>query len=251
MPGKLATFSSTALFVLILVYGHDMASYLVASATRVGDSMRDQIPLELEVARAKQMVRALDSKIDAARRSIARDEVDAACLAEEVENLTKAVEAGHLELISFERAVKEGNPAGFGLRGEDLAGATKTLEDRRQSHQAQEATLAELTKALEIRQKLVEASRSRLRTTIASQKKLAADIVGLEARQQQNQATQSQHGFGSTEDLLAKTRELVQGIEARVRVEERLLLVDKRTFDATRIWGETTPPLADGSLSRR
>src|SRR5262245_30671159 len=81
-----------------LFFGTAFPSYVGTMASSVRDSIAGQIPIELELKRAENLIRQIDPQIDTCKRDLARAEVDLDELQASVVRLEKVTGAEEKKL---------------------------------------------------------------------------------------------------------------------------------------------------------
>lgn len=88
MSLKVLKYGGASLFALILVgsliFGTDLFSYVSTSAGNVRESVRDSVPIEFELQRARDLIDEILPEIHANVRVIAQDEIEIAALEKEL-----------------------------------------------------------------------------------------------------------------------------------------------------------------------
>src|SRR5215212_7147727 len=90
----------TAAAVLVggLVFGRDLASYVRSSSRCVSAAMKDNVPIEFELRRARDLLDDIVPEMQANIRAIAEQEVEIASLRGEVEESQKALAEHKLQV---------------------------------------------------------------------------------------------------------------------------------------------------------
>lgn len=227
MLNKLFIMAATAGLALILLFGRDVASYITTSADQVSSTIRDQIPVEFEIERARNMINEFKPQIRKSMVTIAREEIEIENLNEEIANLASELEQDRSQLVSLQRELESGQRE---LKiGETLytsSEITSLAEKRFEHFQTQDKTLKNLQRTRDVRVAGLKAAQLKVDEMVAAKEQLAAEVAGLEARQRMNEVTrannQSDLDPAIDDSHLARTRELIKDIETRVRVAERL-----------------------------
>lgn len=215
------------LVIMTLLFGRDAYSYLATSVGWVKDSVKQQVPVEFQIERARQMISKLGPEVRNNMRLIAKEEV-------EVENLTKRVDRLEDKLVSDkEKMLKMKADLDTGSRVLVYCGTDYTptqvrmdLENRFQRFQTNEETLVSLKKVLSAREASLKAARQKLDGMLAARRQLQVDVANLEARQTMIEVAQTTSDVNLDDSVLARTRELVGSIETRLEVAERLAAAD-------------------------
>src|SRR5215212_5622738 len=83
--------TAAALLVGGMVFGRDLASYVRSSSRCVSSAMKDNVPIEFELRRARDLLDDIVPEMQANIRAIAEQEVEIASLRGEVDDGQKAL----------------------------------------------------------------------------------------------------------------------------------------------------------------
>jgi len=213
-----------ALLVGGLLFGSDLFSYIDSSARSIRTSVKEQIPTEFELQRARDMLAQIVPEMHANIQVIAREEV-------EVENLKRDItrcQAG----LSDERARIE-------KIGGMLSGPAEvfTISSRKYSREVLKGDLArrfdsykEAEMVLQSKQKLLARREQSLAAAVTAlqrarrQKEVLADkIESLAAQHRLIAAAQVGSEFQLEHSKLAKPEKLLDDIKKRLDTAERVL----------------------------
>jgi len=214
--------------VSLAVIGTSALSYVRTGLHTIRDGIKDQIPVEMEIRRARDMIRDLKPEINNNLQLIAREEVEVARLdkevARKVEQLTKAKQgilrlkqdvADRDESASVEKLVYAG-------RQYSVSQVRDDLNMRFKQFQTQEATADKLTKILAAREKNLDASRRKLDEMLAAKRQLEIEVENLQARLTMVQVAETSGTFAINDSQLSQTRQLLDEIATRIDVAERV-----------------------------
>lgn len=232
MISRLGTVVSFGLLITVIVFGRDFASYLITSADVVSDSVREQIPVAFELDRARHMIEALAPQIKKDRYAIAREQVELENLQSRIDEL---VESQTLEKRSLERLQKRLESQTKSRRRANGVSRTEPIariaETRFSTYKTQEATLENLRRTYDARREAVESKQSNLELLVAAKHQLSAEVECLEARQRLTQVAGQQNDIHDDDSQLMRTRELIQDVETRVRIAERMAVTNHQVSD--------------------
>lgn len=207
-----------------LLLGREALSHLKTSLGWVRQSVRESVPIEFELRRARQMIQDLTPEIHRHMHLIAKEEVDLQQLAQQVaegETLL-AKSRGEIERLTRDLQRKESRYV-YGGRTYTPRQVEADLTRRFEQYKARQATLAKLQQVLAARQQGLEAAREKLRAMQAAQRQLEVDVANLQARLEMLQVAQASTAFAFDDSKLARTRELLRQISARIDVTEKLV----------------------------
>jgi chromosome segregation ATPase len=207
-----------------LLFGREAFSHLRTSLGWVRQSVRESVPIEFEIRRARQMIQDLTPEIHRHMHLIAKEEVEvqqlAAQVAEHERSLAKS--RREMERLTSDLQKKESRYVYCG-RTYTPRQVQADLARRFEHYQAREATLTKLQQVLSARQQGLEAARDKLRAMQAAQRQLEVDVANLEARLEMVQVAQAAAACQFDDSKLARTRELLRQIGARIDVVEKLV----------------------------
>lgn len=232
MLSRLCTFASFGLLFTVIVFGRDAASYLISSADFVSESVREQMPVAFELDRARRMIDSLSPQIRQNRYAIAREQVELENLRSRIDELVEiqAIEERSLERIQKQLESQRGGPQLEGAA--DLPFPTERMaETRFSTYKTQEATLENLRRAYDARLDAVESRQSDLELLVAAKNQLSAEVECLEARQRLTQIAGGQNDIHDNDSQLVRTRKLIQDVETRIRVAERMTFTETHVSD--------------------
>jgi chromosome segregation ATPase len=244
MLKKTAILGAGLALVLGLVFGR---SHVLTTVGLVKQSVKDSVPIEFELKRARQLITELEPEIRRNMHLIAKEEV-------EVEKLAKAVADNNTQLTkSREEIVRLKNDLDRGESTFVYAGRSysakqvKTdLTNRFARYETRESALANNEKVLNARQKGLAAARQNLEEMLASKSRLEVEIENLEARLKMVEVAQTKSNFSFDDSRLSHTKELISDIQARIEVAERMVDAEGQFHDEIPL--ET---VADEDISRK
>ncbi len=217
----------SSLFVLGLVFGFDAASYISTGAGLVKDTVKDSVPLEFEIERARKMIVALKPEIEKNMRTIAREEVEVDRLHREATRTAKRLEKGQSDLAKLMVDTKSGKTQlTYGTRSYSIDQVKLDMTHRLAQAKTTKDTLDSLDKVLSARQRGLDAARVKLEQMLAAKQQLTIEIENLEARRRLNVVAQAAEMTAFDESKLARLQDLITDIETRINVDERLIHSD-------------------------
>lgn len=199
-------------------------SYLRTGYREARESVRQNVPIEWEIKRARQMIDDLKPEIARNMQIVAREEVEVQRLTENIENkremLTKARQdilrlKGDLESGSV-RFVYAGRKYSAEQVKDDLAGRFKQF-------QVHEKTTDKLNQVLTAREKNLDAARRKLDEMLSAKRQLEVEIENLQARLTMVQVAQTASPVALDDSQLSHTKQLLDNIRTRIDVAEKMV----------------------------
>jgi uncharacterized protein (DUF3084 family) len=225
---KKGLFAGGGLLLLLgLIFGRDVCSFVGTATGLVRDSVRDSVPIQFELERARKMIASLDPEISKHKREIAREELELRKLEEQVkqdeEKLTKSW--GHIQRLRDD--LERNDSTYVYASGTYTAKQVETdLTNRFGRYQKSQSTFEKNSKVLEIRKKGLEAAHEKLAALIAAKQQLELEVENLEARLKMVEVAKATSELNIDDSQLSRTRELLADIEARIEVDAELVNAD-------------------------
>jgi chromosome segregation ATPase len=209
-----------------LALGTSFPSYLGTVAASVRESVAGQIPVELELKRAENLIRQIDPQIETCKRDLARAEVDLEELQASVQRLEQVVageerklKAG-ARLLGGQEAAQVELAADFGARRR----VTADLERTKDSFVNNVAILKTKRTLIERQSRAVESARQRLDAVRAERVILEDQVQALKTQQMQVEALAAQsHRFDLDSTALSQAKEVIATVKKRLDVAQRML----------------------------
>lgn len=223
MVKKVIIGASAVALLTAVVFGRDAVSYVATAAGWAKQSVRDSVPIEFEIERARKMVRDLVPDIRANMTVIAREEVEIDRLEKQIADSEEKVarEREHLQRLSDDLSSGKGV---FQYAGRSYSATqVKTdLSHRFERFKTNEATLASLEDILVARQKGLDAARQKLEGMLAAKRQLEVDCQNLETRLKMVEAAQTTAEYNFDDSNLSRAKELITDLRTRLEVAEKL-----------------------------
>lgn len=219
------------LLLLLLIFGGGLWSYVATTADNIGEAVKSKVPIEFELQRARKMIEGLEPEIKNHKREIALEELKVADLEKQLKADEEKLAKRWSDIERMRDDLAKGDTTYVYASGtytvkqveDDLAGKF----DR---YTTSEGTVEQNRKVLEIRKKALSAAQEKLRALIGAKEKLELQIENLVAKQKMVDVAKTASELNIDDSQLAKTRELLTEIEARIDVEGRLVNADDLVF---------------------
>jgi len=217
-----------------LLLGREVVSYVTSSARSVQTAVKDSVPIEFELQRARDLVDDIIPEMQANIRLIAAEEVEIANLQQDITRSERALEAQRTRLADLRGAVEgdmvmhtsTGAPRSRHALMEDLAHHFDRYKEA-------EVVLGGKKRLLETRQKSLQSAMEVLERTRTQKSHLEDQIVALESQHRLVQAASVGSGVQVDASKLAQTEKLIKRIKNRLDVAERVLAHEARFVGPT------------------
>jgi len=207
-----------------LVFGTDLGSYVRSSYHEVRASVKDNIPIEFELRRARDLLDGVEPEIHQNIRLVAEQEV-------EIANLKSDLKDGQQNLVAEKQRIEKlrsclgSEQTSFEFGGLDYTRVQLTQDLSRQFTHFKEAETAMVAKQelLTNREKSLGAAMDAMETAKAQKATLQAQIEGLEAQFRLVQAASKGTDIQMDHSKLAQAQKVVGDIRKQLAVAEHVL----------------------------
>ncbi|MBI4605255.1 MAG: hypothetical protein HY721_25105 [Planctomycetes bacterium] len=204
--------------------GTGFGSYLKSSSRILKTAVKDSIPVEFEIQRARDLLEDLIPEMHANLRLVAAEEVDVANLEKEIARQHEAV-AKESEKVQKLRGKLDAQLASYEIGGREYRRTDLVDELARRFEQLRtaEMLLSGKEDLLRNRKRSLDAAVAKLEKTRLAKVELAAQIEALEGqfRLMEGQASGSEFRLDDTK--LAKTQKVIAELKKRLEVAQRVL----------------------------
>ncbi|WP_428389678.1 hypothetical protein [Mucisphaera sp.] len=207
-----------------LMFGSDLGSYAKTSWNSVQTSIKDSVPLEIELQRARDLLGQIIPEMRANIRIIAEEEVELAHLQHEINRASDRLEDQRMAVQQV-RSMMSVEQASYRLGDRRMTRdeVAADLSRRFSLLQEAEASVAAKERLLNGRQAALDAAIGALEKTRTQKAELEAQIEALEAQHRLVQAASIGSGTSIDQSRLSQTTELIGEIKKRLDVAERTL----------------------------
>ena len=222
MLKKLFMLPLALLLVGGIVWGTGLRSYVSTGYERVAESVKDSVPTEFQIDRARTMVRDLDPEIRRSMHVIAKEEV-------EVAELTKRIEAAHAkadkdktDIMRLQADLQTGrNVFHYASNTYTAAEVKDDLSRRFTRFKTADATLESLEKMRDARQRNLDAARQKLTAMMSAQRQLQVEVENLEAKLKLVEVAEASSDLQFDDSQLAQAKQLMTDIRTKLDVDAR------------------------------
>ncbi len=207
-----------------VVIGTDLMSYVRTSLGYVNSAVKDLVPVEFEIERARRMIDDLVPEIRKHMEFIAREEVELDRLERQINQAKESLDKQRDEILRLKTDLQTGQTTFT------YAGRTYTAEQVRtdlarrfERFKTAEATLANLEQIRDARVNRLTAARDKLEGMLAARRQLQLEVEHLQARVQMIAAAQTKSDYNMDQSKLARVKELVADLRSRLDVAARLV----------------------------
>jgi chromosome segregation ATPase len=206
-----------------LLVGTEATSYFRTSWGKAKQSVKDSVPIEFQIDRARQMVRDIEPEVRNAMQAIARQEVEVARLQKQIQEKETRLAQEKADLLKLNADVQSGKDTfEYAGRKYNREQVTADLARRFDRFKTSEATLATLKKIHQARETSVEGTRQKLENMLTLRRDVNVEIEALEARRQMVAAAETADKYHFDDSQMGRVKELVNDLRTRLDVAEKL-----------------------------
>ena len=215
------------------VFGTDVFSYVATSCNSVRSTVKDTVPVEFELQRARDMIEQILPELQANIRMIAQEEVEIASLENQIENSSK-------DLVAQQQSIRQlRNRLDTSLVSFDIGPAsysrdqlTEKLAHRYNRFKESKAALAGKQKVLESRRRSLAAAETMLDRAREQKVELEQKIEGLVAQHRLIKSSEVAVDLQVDGRRITKADKLINDIQKRLDVAQRVIARQSDFFEA-------------------
>jgi len=212
-----------------LFFGGDAVSYLTSSAKSVQTAVKEAVPVEFELQRARDLLEQIIPEMQANVRLIAQEEVEIANLESDINQSERSISEEKVRVAKLRETLNT-EKVSYKLGGYDYTRQQVKEELARGFDRAKEAeiVLAGKKRLLDTRQKSLQAAMQMLDRTRGQKARLEDQIQALDSQYRLVKASAVGSNVQIDSSKLAQTEKLITQIKKRLDVAERVLAHDAR-----------------------
>ena len=216
-----------------LLFGKDVVSYVRSSAKSVQTAVKDSVPIDFELRRARDLLDEIIPEMHANIRLIAQEEVEVAALNVDIAKSEKSIEEEELRIAKLRDAL--GKPQAqycFGSREYPRSYVKEDLARRFERFKESELVLAGKRRLLTTRKNSLHAAMQLLERTRARKRMLKDKIESIASQHRLIKAAAIGSHIQVDNSKLAQTEKLIAQIKKRLDVAERVLAHESQFVQA-------------------
>lgn len=211
----------------LLFFGRDAVSYVGTTVGWIKDSVKNSVPIDFELQRARRLIKNLVPDIRQNMQRIAAEEVEVERLARQIADNSSRLQTDRAEIVRLQGDLENNHGtlhyAGRRYSPNEVKADLSRRFERYKTHQA---TLDSLSQMQRARQRSLEAARRKLEGMLAAKRQLEVDVEHLEARHKMVQTAESTSNYNFDDSQLSRCRDMVSELRTRLDVAERMLEAD-------------------------
>ena len=216
-----------------LLFGKDVSSYVRSSAKSVRTVVKDSVPIDFELRRARDLLDEIIPEMHANVRLIAQEEVEVAGLNVDIANNEKSVEEEQVRIAKLRNALST-HQARYSFAGQEYPRSyvKADLANRFERFKESEIHLASKRRLLETRENSLHAAMQLLERTRSRKRTLEDQIESLASQHRLVKSAAVGSHIQVDNSKLAQTEKLIRQIKKRLDVAERVLANESKFTQA-------------------
>jgi chromosome segregation ATPase len=194
--------------------------------SKARQAAKDSVPIEFEIERAKGMVTSLVPEIKKNMDVIAKEEVAINRLDQQITKLQDRMASAKDEILTLQTDLEK-NSANttftYCSRTYTRSQVETDLAQRFERYKVDEATFTSLGKMKTMREESLSAAKAKLSEYMSQKRDLEVKLEQLSARLKMIDVAKTTSEYAFSEDKLGKAKALVEDLQGRLEVEERLV----------------------------
>jgi hypothetical protein len=215
-----------------LLFGGKIVPYAKTAVKKVRSAAQDTVSVSFQIDAAKLQLEAIGPEIHNMVHQISKEEVQVKRLAADLKQHKKMLDRSYDEMMTLRSHVQSGDQVYVDTRGRshNVARVEQDLRHRFSLYQTAEKTMGKKGEILTIRKESLIAAHSKLDEAKAQQRELEMQIENLQARNRMNEVVATATQINIDNSQLAKTRAMLDDIDARISADEEYLNIAPKYF---------------------
>jgi hypothetical protein len=216
-----------------LLFGKDVVSYVKSSAKSVQTAVKDSVPIEFELRRARDLLEEIIPEMHANIRLIAQEEVEVAALKADIAKSEENIDQEKTRISKLRNAL-EIKQAQYHFAGKEYPRnfVKEDLANRFERFKESEVVLASKRRLLNTRENSLLSAMNLLEQTRSRKRLLEDKIESLASQYRLVKAASIGSNIQVDSSKLAKTEKLITQIKKRLDVAERMLAHESQFVQA-------------------
>lgn len=229
---KLFLIGGGLVLLAALFLGRGAWSYISTGVSKARQMVKDNVKIEFEIDRARNMIEGLVPEIRQNKHLLAREEAQIARLQQDLAEKESRLAKSQEHILRLQGDLESGQN-NFVYVGHTYSRSQVEvdLQNRFERHKTLDATVANLHKVVHARQRALEAGKEKVKEMEAAKRQLEVEIENLEARLKMVEVAKTTSEFNFDNSQLARTRELIDEIGTRIDVEEMVVNSEGYHYD--------------------
>jgi peptidoglycan hydrolase CwlO-like protein len=210
-----------------LLFGRSAWSYVSATVSEIRDSVKNNVPVEFELKRAKKEIGKIDGDIREEMHKIAKEEVEVEKLAKQIDTKEQQLAKAKSDIMTLTAHLESGEKY-YVTKGRSYSGSQveADLTRRFERFKTEEGTLEKLHMIHEARERRVNAAHDKLEAMRSAQKQMEVEVANLEAELKMLEVAKATSELDLDDSRLSNLRGSLDEIRTRLEVDKKLANAD-------------------------
>lgn len=209
-----------------LVFGRSLPSHVSAIWGRGEAMVSNATPVSYDLDRLRAMVKSIDPEIRSNIQAIALEEIQIERLQTQIASDEEKLAKDKADILTLKADLEQNSQFVYSGKTYTADQVRNDLKNRFARFETQEATVKSRKEILSARQSGLQAARDKQKEVEAQRLQLDAEIAALEARQKSVEVAQTASKVNVDDSYLARTRELLESVKAKIEVNEKMAVTD-------------------------
>lgn len=219
-----------------LLFGRDLCSYVTSSARSVRCAVKDSVPVEFQLRRARDLVDDIVPEMQANVRVIAQQEVEIESLKKDIDQSERALADEKARVAKIRDClVTQQASFTFGAHAYTREQVKEDLARRFDASKEGQVVLAGKKRLLENRTKSLAAAEQMLEKARSQKSMLESQIATLEAQNKLVQAAAIGSANSIDSSKLAQSQKLIDEIKKQLDIAERVLARESKFIEPVQV----------------
>jgi chromosome segregation ATPase len=211
----------------VFLFGRDASSYISTTYHRFTNRVTENVPVEFQIDRARQMVQALDPEIRNSMHVIANEEVAIDQLNKQIDGSEDKAGKEKADILRLQSDLGQNKSVyQYASRTYSVSEVKQDLARRFSRFKVSDDTLAQMKSMRDARQKNLDAAHEKLAAMINARRKLDTDVENLEAKRKLVEVAQASSDYVFDDSQLSRAKELITDIRTKLEVQAKLANAD-------------------------
>lgn len=229
---KITYGTAGVLLVGALLYGSNTLGYIETAFNKVRNRAHDAVPISFQLDAAKGQLSKIDPEIKDMVWQIAKEKAQVKKLGAQISQQSVELEKQYNEMMALKQHVSSGEKFYVATNGKAYTSdrVKEDLSHRFKMYQTAEKTAEKSKEILRLRESSLDSAMAKLEEAKSQKRELEVQVENLAARQKMNEVVITASQINIDNSQLAKARQMLENIDARLSAEEEMLnLIPKYT----------------------
>jgi chromosome segregation ATPase len=230
-----------------VLFGNRIIPYAQTAVKKVRSAAQDTVPVSFQIDAARGQLEKIGPEIHNMVQQISKEQLQVKLLAADLKQTGKMLEQSYDEMMTLRSHVQSGDRVYVDTRGRshNVARVEQDLRHRFSLYQTAEKTFEKKGEILTIRKESLLAAHEKLDEAKSQQRELEMRIENLMARNRMNEVIATATEINIDNSQLAKTRAMLDEIDARISAETEYLNIAPKYFGQIPVSADSVVPDTD------